>query len=283
MALSPSAQESPMPVSPLSRFSHPAPWWAIARGTASVLIVAAVVVPIVCLGWTALAIFAAVVVGLNLGLWSGRDSAVASLAGAVLMPSIGLVIAIYSDVQMFGPDAGPIALNETSDHRYAASFRFADARVATEFTGAFASGTLLGAPAGNIPPTGGWRAAPIVPFGWTPSDPVPAWAVANVSGYGPRDFRTPRNWRLPFRGGVRYVFTLFSPAHSAVERAVERYQLKTANGAPLLYWVEEPHSIIADERTFLAWTVFGGVMMWLLFAVGAAMLAPRMGRVASSE
>jgi hypothetical protein len=248
----------------LRRLTHPTPWQAAARGAASVLIVTAVVVPIVCLSWTALAMFAAIVVGLNLGLWAGRDSGLASFAGAVLMPSVGLVIALYSDVQTFGPDAGTIPVNEISRHSRAASFHFADARVATEFTGAVANTALA---------VGSWRAAPVVPSDWTPADPVPAWAVANVTGYGPRDFRTPRNWRQPYRAAVRYVVTEFSPAQSAIARAAERHRLKPAPDAPLLFWVEEPYSVIADERTFLAWIVFGGVMLWLLFSIGATLLA----------
>ena len=262
-----------MSASPLSRLAHPAPWRSIARGTASILIVTAIVVALVCLSWTALAIFAAIVVGLNLGLWAGRDSGIASFAGGILMPSIGLIIAIYSDVQMFGPDVGPIPLSEVSHHPRAASFRFQDARVATEFTGAVASDSLLTAPTANAASTGAWRAAPVVPSDWTPSDPVAVWAIANVSGFGPRDFRTPRNWQQPYRGAVRYVVTSFSPAQRAIARAIERYHLKAEAGAPLLYWVEEPHAVIADERAFLAWIVFGGVMIWLLFSVGAALLA----------
>jgi len=264
-----------MPRSQLNRLKQAAP--AIARGTAALLIVAATVVPIVCMGWTSLAVFASVVVGLNLGLWAGRDSGLASFAGAVIMPSLGLVIAFYSDVQTFGPNAGPIAVNDIARHSYAASFRFADARVATEFTGAVTSHSLFG-----FQPTGGsWRAAPVIGPDWTPASPVAAWAVARASGYGPRDFRTPRNWQQPYRAAVRYVLSDFSPAQSAVARATERYDLKTTPGAPLLIWVEDPRSVIADERTFLAWVVFGSLMIWLLFSLGAAWLVPQQVPVAN--
>src|SRR6267142_2307154 len=96
----------PMPPSLLSRLTHPTPWRSIARGTASVLIVAATVVPIVCMSWT--------------------------------------------------------ALGEAAHHSFAAGFRFADARVATEYAGAVASRPLFGAPAADTSATGSWRAAPIV-------------------------------------------------------------------------------------------------------------------------
>jgi hypothetical protein len=259
-----------MPRSQLRRIKHSAP--AVLRGWAALLIVAATVVPIVCMGWTSLAVFASVVVGLNLGLWAGRDSGLASLAGAVIMPSLGLVITLYSDVQTFGPDAGPIPVNEIARHSYAASFHFADARVATEFIGAVTNRSQFG----SQQPTGGaWRAAPVVPSDWTPADPVPAWAIGKATGYGPRDFRTPRNWQQPYRAAVRYVLSDFSPAQSAIARATERYSLTTTPRAPLLYWVEEPRSVIADERTFLAWVVFGSLMIWLLFSVGAAWLVPQ--------
>jgi hypothetical protein len=103
---------------------------------------------------------------------------------------------------------------------------------------------------------------------------VPAWAVAVVTGYGPLDFRTPRNWQQSYRAAVRYVPTAFSPAQNAIERAIERYHLTAAPNAPLLYWVEEPPGVIADERTFLAWVVFGGVLTWLFFLIGEALLVP---------
>jgi hypothetical protein len=32
--------------------------------------------------------------------------------------------------------------------------------------------------------------------------------------------------------------------------------------------------VIADERTFLAWVLFGGVATWLFFLIGEALLVP---------
>jgi hypothetical protein len=242
-------------------------WWRSAgRGAVAVLVVFAVVVPITCLRWTELALFAAIIVGLNVGLWAGRDSGLASFAGALLMASLGVVVALFTEVQVIGPNAGPIAIKDISSHRAAASFHFADARVATEFAGTTAKRTVFGAP------TGSWRAAPIVPSDWTPSDPVPAWAIAEISGFGPHDFRTPRNWQQAHRAGVRYVLTQFAPARRAVAEAIERYHLVASPHAPLLYWVEEPRAIIAGERAFLAWVMFGGIAAWVLFLLGEMLL-----------
>jgi hypothetical protein len=251
----------------LRRLIRPTLWKAVARGAVAVLVVSAIVVPLACLGWTMLAIFAAITVGLNVGLWAGRDSGLASLAGALLMPMVGLVIALCFDVQIIGTGAGAIALNDIQRFPYAARFRFTDARVATEFVAVADARKVLGVAIG-----GSWRVAPIVPTNWTPADPVRAWAVAIVSGYGPLDFRTPRNWQQSYRAGVRFVSTTLSPAPDAIARAAARYGLTAAPGAPLLYWVEEPASVIADERTFLAWIVFGGVVTWLFFLVGEALL-----------
>jgi hypothetical protein len=251
----------------LRRLIRSALWRSAARGLAGVLVVTAIVVPLAALGWTMLAIFAAITVGLNVGLWAGRDSGLASLAGAALMPVVGLIIALTSDVQIMGPSAGTIALADIARHPYAGRFRFTDARVATEFT-------TSSDPRSAVVPTVGWRVAPIVPDNWTPAHPIQAWAVAKISGYGPLDFRTPRNWEQSYRAGVRYVATAFSPAQAAVERALARFDLTAAPHAPLLYWVEEPHAVVADERTFLAWVMFGGVATWLFFLIGEAMLAP---------
>ncbi|MBO0712151.1 MAG: hypothetical protein J2P47_12830, partial [Acetobacteraceae bacterium] len=196
----------------LRRLIRPALWRSAARGLVAVLIVTAIVVPFACLGWTMLAIFFAVTVGLNLGLWAGRDSGLASLAGGLLMPVVGLVIPLFCDMQTIGPSTGPIALADVSHFPYAARFRFTDARVATEFIGIDEARRL-----GGLMPTGTWRAAPIVPTNWTPSEPVPAWAVAVVTaGYGPADFRSPRNWQQSYRAGIRYVDTAFAPANDAV-------------------------------------------------------------------
>jgi hypothetical protein len=242
-------------------------WRSAARGIAAVLIVTAIVVPLVCLGWTMLAIFAAITVGLNLGLWAGRHSGLASLAGGVMMPVVGLAIALWSDVQLFGPGSGAIALADLRHHSYAARLRFTDARVATEFMATADAYRLHGSSGIRA-----WLVAPIVPTSWTPSEPVHAWAVAGVSGYGPLDFRTPRSWQQNYRAAVRYVSTAFSPAHTAVERALARNDLTAAPDAPLLYWVEEPRRVISDERTFLAWVMFAGAATWLCFLVGEALL-----------
>ena len=257
------------PPSRLRRLVRAPLWRSAARGIVAVLIVTAIVVPLVCLGWTMLGIFAAITVGLNLGLWAGRDSGLASLAGAVMMPVVGLAIALWSDVQLFGPGSGAIAINDLRHHSYAARLRFTDARVATEFT-ATADAYRLHSASG----VRAWLVAPIVSTNWTPSEPVHAWAVAGVSGYGPLDFRTPRSWQQNYRAAVRYVSTAFSPAHTAVERALARYDLKAGRDAPLLYWVEEPRTVISDERTFLAWVMFAGAATWLCFLIGEALLGP---------
>jgi hypothetical protein len=253
----------------LRRLIRPMLWWSAARGLAAVLVVTVTVVPLACLGWTMLAIFLAITVGLNIGLWAGRDSGLGTLAGALLMPIIGLVMALCLDVQIIGPGSGAIALNDIQRFAYAARFRFTDARVANEFTAISDKRRHLGTAAGGI-----WRVAPVVPTNWTPAAPVPAWAVAVVSGYGPLDFRTPRNCQQSNRAAVRYVPTALSPAQDAVARALERYHLTAAPNAPLLYWVEEPAAVIADERTFVAWVVFGGVVTWLFFLIGEALLVP---------
>jgi hypothetical protein len=263
------APDRPTP-SRLRRLIRPALWRAAARGLAAVAIVSAVVVPLVCLGWTMVAIFCAITLGLNLGLWAGRDSMLASIAGAVLMMVVGLVSALSLDVQIIGPRASAVALADLPHVPYAAQVHFTDAHVATGYNAADAPRLI------STTGSGAWLAAPIVPNGWTPAEPVRAWAIAVVTGgYGPLDYRSPRNWQQPgYRAGIRYVATAFSPAYDAIARAVERYNLTTAHDAPLFFWVEEPASVAADERTFVAWVMFGGVATWLLFLIGEALLAP---------
>ena len=270
MALSPAPDEAAAAPCRLRRLIRAPLWRSAGRGLTAVLIVTGIVVPLVSLGWTMLAIFAAITVGLNLGLWAGRDSGLASLAGGVMMPVLGLVIALWSDVQLFGPATPAIAIADLPHHAYAATLRFTDARVATEFTATADAYRLHAGSAG----VRAWLVAPLVPTNWTPAEPVRAWAVAGVSGYGPLDFRTPRSWQQNYRAAVRYVSTAFSPAHTAIERALARYDLTAAPDAPLLYWVEEPRTVISDERTFLAWVVFAGTATWLVFLIGEALLVP---------
>lgn len=253
----------------LRRLIRPALWRAAARGLAAVAIVGAIVVPLVCLGWTMVAIFCAVTVGLNLGLWAGRDSMLASIAGAVLMSVVGLVTALSLDVQIIGTRAAAVALADLPRFPYAAQIHFTDARVATDYSAADAPRLI------SATGSGAWLAAPIVSNGWTPAEPVRAWAISVVTGgYGPLDYRSPRNWQQSYRAGVRYVATAFSPAHDAIARAVARFNLTTARNAPLFFWVEEPASVVADERTFLAWVIFGGVVTWLFFLIGEALVVP---------
>ena len=181
----------------LRRLIRAALWCSAARGFAAVLVVSAIVVPLACLGWTMLAIFFAVTVGLNLGLWAGRDTGLASLAGALLLPVVGLIIALSMDVQIIGTRTGAISLADIRQFPFAAQFHFVDARVATEF--AATDVTRPNGTAGN----GAWLAAPIVPTNWTEAEPVPAWAIGGVTGgYGPLDVRTPRNWQQIGRAHV---------------------------------------------------------------------------------
>jgi len=180
---------------------------------------------------------------------------------------VGLVITHYSDIQLMGPSAGVIALDDIRHFPYAAQFHFTDARVAAEFS----TSSRPPRPDGATQ-RGAWRVAPIVAGNWRPGEPVQAWAVAKVSGYGPLDFRTPRSWQQSYRAGVRYVATAFAPADAALARALDRFDLTAAPHAPLLYWVEEPQTVIADERSFLAWVMFGGVATWLVFLIGEALL-----------
>jgi hypothetical protein len=267
MAVTP-APDRPAP-NRLRRLIRPAFWRAAARGLAAVVIVSATVVPLVCLGWTMVAIFFAITLGLNLGLWAGRDSMLASIAGAVLMSVVSLVIALSLDVQIIGTRATAVALADLPHVPYAAQVHFSDAHVATDYSAADAPRLL------SATGSGAWLAAPIVPSGWTPAEPVRAWAISVVTGgYGPLDYRSPRNWQQSYRAGVRYVATAFSPAHDAIARAVARNNLTTAHNAPLFFWVEEPASVVADERTFVAWVMFGGVATWLLFLIGEALVVP---------
>jgi hypothetical protein len=263
MAVS-SDQPAAAPPGRLRRLIRPPLWRAAARGIAAVLIATACVVVPTSLGWTMLGIFFGITVGLNVGLWAGRDSGLASFAGAVLMPVVAIAIAIGADVQMIGSRSGAISPRDIGHYPHAANLRFTDARIATEFTAVADASRLAGI----------WRVAPIVPTNWTSAEPVPAWAVAVVSGYGPRDFRTPRSWQQDYRAAVRFVPTAFSPAHSAIERALARYDLTASPDAPLLYWVEEPQTVITNERTDLAWIMFGGVATWLCFLIGEALLVP---------
>jgi len=248
----------------LRRLVRPPLWRSAARGIAAVLTVTACVVGPTSLGWTMLGIFFGITVGLNVGLWAGRDSGLASFAGAILMPIVAIAIVIGGDVQMIGSRSGTISLRDIRQYPRAANLRFTDARIATELT-AIADPHRL---------SGTWRVAPIVPTDWTPTEPVPAWAVAVVSGFGPRDFRTPRSWQQDYRAAVRYVPTAFSPAYSAIERALARYDLMASPDAPLLYWVEEPQTVITNERTDLAWIMFAGASTWLCFLIGEALLVP---------
>jgi hypothetical protein len=264
MAVSSDQPTAAGPPGRLRRVVRPPLWRSAARGIAAVLIVAPCVVAPTSLGWTMLGIFLGITVGLNVGLWAGRDSGLASFAGAVLMPMVAIAIVIGGDVQMIGSHTGAISPRDVGRYPHAANLRFSDARIATELT-AIADPHRL---------SGTWRVAPIVPTDWTPAEPVPAWAVAVVSGFGPRDFRTLRSWQQDYRAAVRYLPTPFSPARSAIERALARYDLTAAPDAPLLYWVEEPQTVITNERTDLAWIMFAGASTWLCFLIGEALLVP---------
>ena len=202
-----------------------------------------------------LALFFAVIVGILGGLLVGRDGDVSGLIVAFLITDAGLGItaAILREHPPLGAAISGISVREAPAHPFVTRFRFVDGKVRDDL----ASSSAVRGKYGEV--LYSQSVAPIVPDGWTPSDPVPAWAASK-----PHALReSEADWQQPYRAGARLVTgTLESGPTDAIDVAVRKHHLRSADGAPVLRWTADPEAMIADD-TRTTWIIVAiGVALW---------------------
>ena len=216
------------------------------------------------LGWLIPAIFAAVIAGLMM-MVAARAVGAWSFAGLLLCGVIGLMGAMI-EVPLFGPTVRGIPVARAAEHPGAAIFHFTDGRVLEEMSGDV--GVYGGSKGVGSHELHRLRIAPVVGDGWTPGQPVTAWAVT----HSPNSALPPTDWARPSRAGVRVVSTSESDIREEIVRVVRGYRLVSIDRPVLLRWMDDPEAGVSRQygRLFVILSVcvalWGGVVLlgWLL-------------------
>jgi hypothetical protein len=144
-------------------------------------------------------------------------------------------------------------------------FVFSEAETKPRFTGRY----LL--PDGDH--TLDYSVVPIVPPGWLPSQPIPAWAGCEST----TDLRCTGDRAVPHRAAVAVPASQRDRYSYAVDAAEQEHKLASRIGAPILRWTATPEALARARGESLWW--FAAVLgaAWAAAVVG---LAARRRRVA---
>jgi hypothetical protein len=203
-------------------------------------------------------------------LGGGPHGAVVVL-GLTLPFASWFLIHFKQEYWLLGPAASGVPADEAGRHASASLFRFTNARVATEFTGV--RGVRRAGGRGHPPRTEWYYVAPVVPEGWGPGRPVPAWAGAPVNQF----YASFDDWSKPHGAGVRLASYELRYYGEAARDAEQKYGLVSADGAPFIRWAPEPEAALARARLFVLWVVAGNNLSLLLLFAGGHLVA-RAGR-----
>jgi len=144
-----------------------------------------------------------------------------------------------------------IPVSETRNYPNGRIFDFSDAVLMCDYTGAHSTISSNRERPGETT-THAYIVCPLVPKGWTPADPVPAWGKREYSRYTENPSGT---------------FAAIAPHErgeyaSAVKNLLKTYDIQTFDDAPTLHWVRSLDSYqdyLARVRTS------GGIMLMLFF------------------
>lgn len=122
------------------------------------------------------------------------------------------------------------------------------------------------------------QAAPVVPAGWTPADPVPFWAVRTIAMPDRQPPAGERDWREPVSR------TLLAPAFGTGRMPALIAELAAQHGLPhpaapvLIRWMADAETHLAVRRIALLWPLLGGMAVWAAALGMAAAMAARRRR-----
>jgi hypothetical protein len=227
---------------------------AIAAGLAVFVVMCAVSVGLgflsYGLGMGALAALA--LAGLSLGYRAGILS-ILGATFAALLPA-ALAVGGADDFKTSRrTTVAEVSVAEAPRHGDAEVLIFTDARVATEFTHAWIS-----PPAGRGPEVH-HATAPLVPPGWQPGMPVPAWRVC--SG-GDADWCR-KALAYPVRAAQRLGAADAARYQPEVAAAARRFGLASAAGAPLLHLTTPPAERAEGAVAGMIFMPTLGFVVWL--------------------
>lgn len=151
-----------------------------------------------------------------------------------------------------------ISVSQTRHYPNGRIFEFSDAVLMCDYTGSYSTTSSSRERPGETT-THAYIVCPLVPEGWTPADPVPAWGKREYSLYKEHPSGT---------------FAAIGPHErseyaSAVKNLLKASDLHTFDDAPILHWVRSLDSYreyLERARTFGDGTVLALFAGWALFA-----------------
>lgn len=219
-------------------------------GVVGQLLVEAVGVPLAIFVSTPVAFGASLVLGIVVCVlgarWLGPGMIFAGVLAIAAPPLEGLLLG-HSLRTLLGEHLSDVAVAEAPGRAGATVLRFRDGTLRPELGGSHERAS------GNVRSAGRRRfvVIPVVPAGWTPTAPVPAWATAGAQAPAAGS------------GGVAVLAEDREDYQKAIADAEHRHGLRSAPAAPVLEW-GDPDAILAGHRRTTIALVLTVKGIWLV-------------------
>jgi hypothetical protein len=200
-----------------------------------------------------LAILASVVAGF-LGMSVGDEwldhrrgsTTMAAIGGLVIVAAAGIVSLGSVEQRLWPKHASGLTLEQAHDDTWATSFSFQKARTRPELAGRASVLGRYGASVNDV------SVVPVVEDGWTQSEPILVWAVAQRAT---RQERL-RLWQQPLGQGVRVSGFYNSDYEKAVKDACQTHDLHAGREPLFIEWTTTPRASLLE-----AWRSLGQIAL----------------------
>lgn len=161
--------------------------------------------------------------------------------GVLILPYIFIVafaaifcIVFGCEYALLGPTISEISVTAAPEHPMASIYHFNDGHLELRFEGQVA---VYSGSRGRRSLAYYQHVVPVVPEGWSSSQPIPLWA-ASV----PYKYRASRqSWEQTYRSGIRLVDD--GECLEAIKDLESRHHLISAPHAPVIVWTASPETI----------------------------------------
>ncbi|GAB4194807.1 MAG: hypothetical protein OHK0022_11100 [Roseiflexaceae bacterium] len=212
----------------------------------------------------------------GLAAWLGGTAYVTSrfektIGGwAIILALAPAFMSAYSLADLVAPLAGErvsgISATDAPLHPSAQGFDFSDSVVQTDYAASYRH-SMRDSKSGRITYRY-YNIAPLTAAGWTPDQPVPAWA-----GCSEEYTRTCDEWDdAGLRGGVAIEQGDRDQLRQAVDQALSTHGLREAPGAPLLSRVASVDAGITERALIVPLVLLMAYLVWLVPAAFLALL-----------
>lgn len=209
-----------------------------------------------------LAMFVGVIVGMASLMTGELDDMGPAFTAFLVVATAGLLggLSGLGELALWIP-SGEISVAEAPSQRFATAYTFRDAATRPELSGSESQRGRRGGP-GRA-----YRVMPLVPPGWTPADPVPAWAACSTPDCPPK---TPSP-----RFGARVARMDVDAFEKAARAAAATHGLRVAPGAPLLQTGASAGDVVAERALVPAGATGVFALAWLVALAHARLRGPR--------